>query len=409
MAARPLLDPYRVREDFPIFRRGRLVYLDSAATSQKPSQVVEAVKKFYMESNANVHRGVYGLSVEATEMYEGARRKVAGFINAKSHREVVFVRNTTEALNLVAYSIGLNRMKPNGKIVLTMMEHHSNIVPWQLVARLRNHRIEYLPFDGEGYLDLSRADEVLRDADVFAFTHASNVLGTINDVRELSKMAHQHGALAVVDAAQSVPHMPVDVQDLGCDFLAFSGHKMLGPMGIGVLYGRRELLEEMEPFMGGGEMIREVYLEGSRWNEVPWKFEAGTPNVSGAVGLGAAVDYLKNIGMENVREYEHRLTAEALERLQEVKHIRIYGPENPRHRCGLIAFNLADIHPHDLATYLDKHGICVRAGHHCAMPIHTRLGIPATTRASFYIYNTPEEIEMLAEALRKALKDFRIS
>jgi cysteine desulfurase/selenocysteine lyase len=287
MAARPLLDPYRVREDFPIFRRGRLVYLDSAATSQKPSQVVEAVKKFYMESNANVHRGVYGLSVEATEMYEGARRKVAGFINAKSHREVVFVRNTTEALNLVAYSIGLNRMKPNGKIVLTMMEHHSNIVPWQLVARLRNHRIEYLPFDGEGYLDLSRADEVLRDADVFAFTHASNVLGTINDVRELSKMAHQHGALAVVDAAQSVPHMPVDVQDLGCDFLAFSGHKMLGPMGIGVLYGRRELLEEMEPFMGGGEMIREVYLEGSRWNEVPWKFEAGTPNVSGAVGLGA--------------------------------------------------------------------------------------------------------------------------
>jgi cysteine desulfurase / selenocysteine lyase len=409
MAARPLLDPYRVREDFPIFRRGRLVYLDSAATSQKPSQVVEAVKKFYMESNANVHRGVYGLSVEATEMYEGARRKVAGFINAESHREVVFVRNTTEALNLVAYSIGLNRMKPNGKIVLTMMEHHSNIVPWQLVARLRNHRIEYLPFDGEGYLDLSRADEVLRDADVFAFTHASNVLGTINDVRELSKMAHQHGALAVVDAAQSVPHMPVDVQDLGCDFLAFSGHKMLGPMGIGVLYGRRELLEEMEPFMGGGEMIREVYLEGSRWNEVPWKFEAGTPNVSGAVGLGAAVDYLKNIGMENVREYEHRLTAEALERLQEVKHIRIYGPENPRHRCGLIAFNLADIHPHDLATYLDKHGICVRAGHHCAMPIHTRLGIPATTRASFYIYNTPEEIEMLAEALKKALKDFRIS
>jgi cysteine desulfurase/selenocysteine lyase len=409
MAARPLLDPYRVREDFPIFRRGRLVYLDSAATSQKPSQVVEAVKKFYMESNANVHRGVYGLSVEATEMYEGARRKVAGFINAESHREVVFVRNTTEALNLVAYSIGLNRMKPNGKIVLTMMEHHSNIVPWQLVARLRNHRIEYLPFDGEGYLDLSRADEVLRDADVFAFTHASNVLGTINDVRELSKMAHQHGALAVVDAAQSVPHMPVDVQDLGCDFLAFSGHKMLGPMGIGVLYGRRELLEEMEPFMGGGEMIREVHLDRSAWNEVPWKFEAGTPNVSGAVGLGAAVDYLKNIGMENVREYEHRLTAEALERLQEVKHIRIYGPENPRHRCGLIAFNLADIHPHDLATYLDKHGICVRAGHHCAMPIHTRLGIPATTRASFYIYNTPEEIEMLAEALKKALKYFRIS
>ena len=409
MAARPLLDPYRVREDFPIFRRGRLVYLDSAATSQKPSQVVEAVKKFYMESNANVHRGVYGLSVEATEMYEVARRKVAGFINAKSHREVVFVRNTTEALNLVAYSIGLNRMKPNGKIVLTMMEHHSNIVPWQLVARLRNHKIEYLPFDGEGYLDLSRADEVLRDADVFAFTHASNVLGTINDVRELSKMAHQHGALAVVDAAQSVPHMPVDVQDLGCDFLAFSGHKMLGPMGMGVLYGRRELLEEMEPFMGGGEMIREVHLDRSAWNEVPWKFEAGTPNVSGAVGLGAAVDYLKNIGMENVREYEHRLTAEALERLQEVKHIRIYGPENPRHRCGLIAFNLADIHPHDLATYLDKHGICVRAGHHCAMPIHTRLGIPATTRASFYIYNTPEEIEMLAEVLKKALKDFRIS
>ncbi|MCS6784504.1 MAG: cysteine desulfurase [Candidatus Caldarchaeum sp.] len=404
------LNPKLIRKDFPIFQKNdNLIYFDSAATSQKPIQVIEAVADFYRKFNANVHRGVYRLSVEATEAYEGSRRKVAQFINAANSREVVFVRNTTEALNLVAHSIGINQMKKGGKIVLTMMEHHSNIVPWQLVSKIMNHRIEYIPFDGEGYLDLSVADKILRDADVFSFVHASNVLGTVNDVKLLCRMAHDHGALAVVDAAQSVPHMPVDVRDIGCDFLAFSGHKMLGPTGIGVLYGRYELLDGMEPFMGGGEMIKEVHLDRSVWNDVPWKFEAGTPNIAGAVGLGAAVDYLRGLGMENVRTHEHMLTAKALELLAELKHVKIYGPENPKHRCGLVAFNLGDIHPHDLATYLDNHGICVRAGHHCAMPIHTRLGLSASTRASFFVYNTVEELEIFQEVLKKAVKFFKLA
>ncbi|MEM0349758.1 MAG: cysteine desulfurase [Candidatus Caldarchaeum sp.] len=403
------LDPYSIRKDFPIFQTNKnLIYLDSTATSQKPVQVIEAVAEFYRKMNANVHRGVYGISVEATEAYENARKKVAEFIGARSSREIVFVRNTTEALNLAAYSLGLNRVKPGGKIVLTTMEHHSNIVPWQLVAKINRLKIDYIPFDDQGYLDLSEADKKLTGADIFSFTQASNVLGTINDAKTLCRMAHEHGALAVVDAAQSVPHMPVNVTDMECDLLAFSGHKMLGPTGIGVLYGRRELLEEMEPFQGGGEMIREVHLDHSLWNDVPWKFEAGTPNIAGAVGLGAAIDYLKRIGMENVQEHEHRLTAKALEILSEIRYAKVYGPENPRHRCGLVSFTLADIHPHDLATYLDKHGICVRAGHHCAMPIHTILGIPATTRASFYIYNTEEELEVFRDALLQALKTFRV-
>ncbi len=403
------IDPYKIREDFPIFKSGKpLIYLDSTATSQKPFQVIEAVKRFYMVQNANVHRGIYRLGVEATEEYEKARRKVAEFINARSHREIVFVRSTTEALNLVAYSLGLNKLRPKSKIVLTMMEHHSNIVPWQIVAKHNAHRLEYVPFTDEGYLDLTEIDKILEGASVFSFVHASNVLGTINDAKLLTRLAHQHGAYAVVDAAQSVPHMPVDVQEIDCDFMAFSGHKMLGPTGIGVLYGKRELLEEMEPFMGGGEMIKEVHLDRSEWNEPPWKFEAGTPNIAGAVGLGAAVDYIKNIGIEKIREYEHILTSKALEGLSELKHVKIYGPENPRHRCGLVAFNLGDVHPHDLATYLDGFGICVRAGHHCAMPIHTRLGISATTRASFYIYNTLEEIDYFIEALKRAMHFFKL-
>ncbi|MEM4345371.1 MAG: cysteine desulfurase [Candidatus Caldarchaeum sp.] len=409
MKALPI-DPYRVRKDFPIFEQEKtLVYLDSTATSQKPRQVIEAVERFYMSQNANVHRGIYGLSVEATEEYEKARRKVAEFINARSPREIVFVRNTTEALNLVAYSLGLNNLSPNSKIVLTMMEHHSNIVPWQLVARQKSLKLDYIPLTSDGYLDLSNLDNQLKDSSVLSFVHASNVLGTINDAKQLTKAAHEHGALAVVDAAQSVPHMPVDVQDIGCDFMAFSGHKMLGPTGVGVLYGRRELLEGMEPFMGGGEMIKEVYLDRSVWNEVPWKFEAGTPNIAGAVGLGAAVDYLKSIGLEKVRDYEHILTAKALETLSELKHIEIYGPENPRHRCGLVAFNLGDVHPHDLASYLDGFGICVRAGHHCAMPTHTWLGLTATTRASFYLYNLPDEVDALADALKKASSFFKLT
>ncbi len=405
------MDVSRVRLDFPILSRGDgrpLIYLDSAATSQKPNPVIEAMDRFYREYNANVHRGIYSISIEATEAYEAARRKVASFINA-SPREIVFVRGTTEALNLLAYSWGLRRVGRDGLALLTEMEHHSNIVPWQIVSRIAGFKVSYLPFTADGYLDYSQLESYwgagLR---VFSFTYASNVLGTINDVRKLSRFAHEEGAIAVVDAAQAAPHMRIDVKELDCDFLAFSGHKMLGPTGIGVLYGRRELLEEMEPFMGGGEMIKEVRLTGATWNDVPWKFEAGTPNIAGAIGLGAAVDYLNGLGMDNIRSHEMLLTKHALELLSEIPHLRIYGPADYRDRCGLISFNLADIHPHDLATFLDREGICVRAGHHCAMPIHTKLGLSATTRASFHVYNSLDEVEALAEALRKALRYFRV-
>ncbi|MDJ0270017.1 MAG: cysteine desulfurase [Aigarchaeota archaeon] len=405
------MDVQKIREDFPIFSRAPrgkpLVYLDSAATSQKPRQVIEAVKRFYEEYNSNVHRGIYSISIEATEAYEEARRGIARFINAKSYREIVFVRGTTEALNLVAYAWALRKLKKGDKILLTEMEHHSNIVPWQLVAREKGLKLEYIPIRDDGTLDTSKLDSY-HDFRIFSFVYSSNVLGTINDVKQLVSFAHSHGALAVIDAAQAAPHMRIDVQELDCDFLAFSGHKMLGPTGIGVLYAKRELLEEMEPFMGGGEMIREVYLHESRWNEVPWKFEAGTPNIAGAIGLKAAVDYLEGIGMDNVRMHEISLTRYATELLGEIPGMRIYGPLSPEKRSGLLAFTLGDIHAHDLATFLDEEGICVRAGHHCAMPIHARLGVPATTRASFYVYNTHEDIERLAEALKKAAQLFKI-
>ncbi|MEM4289808.1 MAG: SufS family cysteine desulfurase [Nitrososphaerota archaeon] len=404
--------PYRIREDFPILsaRRGSkpLVYLDNAATSQKPRQVLQAMEKYYAELNANVHRGVYDLSIEATERYESVRRLVAGFIDAHSWREVVFTRNTTEAINLVAYSYALGKIKRGGKIVFTEMEHHSNIVPWQLISGLKDLKLEAIPITADGYLDLSQIDRFLKDADLLAIVHASNVLGTINPVKKLTKTAKEYGAAVLVDAAQSVPHMPVSFKEIGCDFLAFSGHKMLGPMGVGCLIAREELLESMDPFMGGGEMIREVTLSSSKWNEVPWKFEAGTPSVGDVVGLGAAVEYLKRIGLDWVRRHEEELTETALQELSEIPHLRIIGPESVKDRCGLVSFILADIHPHDLADYLDKtFNIAVRAGHHCAMPLHEKLGLTATTRASFYIYNTREEIHMLAEGLRQALKYFK--
>jgi len=411
VGSRVLADVSRVRSEFPIFSRrdGRpLIYLDSAATSQKPYHVIEAMDRFYREYNANVHRGIYSISVEATEAYEVARKKVASFINA-SPREIVFVRGTTEALNLLAYAWAPRKVGKDGQVLLTEMEHHSNIVPWQIVSRIAGFRVSYLPFTEEGYLDLSQLEAYAgAGVGVFSFTYASNVLGTINDVRKLIRFAHEEGAVAVVDAAQAAPHMKVDVRELDCDFLAFSGHKLLGPTGIGVLYGKRELLEEMEPFMGGGEMIKEVSLTGATWNDVPWKFEAGTPNIAGAIGLGAAVDYLAALGMDNVRSHEMHLTRHALQLLSEIPHLKIYGPADYRDRCGLIAFTLADIHPHDLATFLDREGICVRAGHHCAMPIHTKLGLSATTRASFHVYNNDDDVEALAEGLRKALKYFRV-
>lgn len=405
------LVPEEVKRDFPIFRdpaNEGLVYLDNAATTHKPERVIRAIERFYGSINANVHRGVYRLSVEATEAYESSRRKVAEFVGARSWREVVFTRGTTESLNLVAFAWGLRNLRRGDKVLLTEMEHHSNIVPWQLVATLTGAKVDYLPITDDGRLALDLLDAKLKGAKVFAFTYASNVLGTINPVRELVKAARDHGALTVVDAAQYVPHAPVNVSELGCDFLAFSGHKMLGPMGIGALYGRLEVLEETEPYQGGGEMIREVRLDGSEWNEVPWKFEAGTPNVEGAVGLGEAVSYLGEFGMAQVREHELRLTEYAMESLPDVPRLRVIGPESPRERCGLVAFTLSDVHPHDLAEFLDaRHRIAVRAGHHCAMPLHSRLGLTATTRASFYVYNSERDVDALVSGLKDALGYFR--
>ncbi|MFQ6058151.1 MAG: cysteine desulfurase [Anaerolineae bacterium] len=405
------LDVDRIREDFPILERqvhGKpLVYLDSAATSQKPQAVIAAITEYYRTYNANVHRGVYELSEEATARYEEARRKVAAFINARSFREVIFTRSTTEAINLVAHSWGRANVGEGDTILLTEMEHHSNLVPWQLLAREKGAHLEFLGIDDQGLLRLEELNQLLRGrVRLLALTHMSNVLGTINPLREITARAHEAGALVLIDGAQSVPHLPVDVRELDCDFLAFSGHKMLGPTGIGVLYGRRELLEGMEPFMGGGEMIREVRLREARWNDLPWKFEAGTPNIAGAIGLGAAVDYLSGLGMVNVHQHERELIAYALERLNEIG-VRVYGPPAGL-RGGVAAFNLGDIHPHDLATILDREGIAIRAGHHCAQPLMERLGVNATARASFYVYSTRDEVDRLIEGLNKARQVFEV-
>ncbi len=392
-----------VRSDFPILGReinGRpLIYLDSAATSQKPRQVVEAVARFYREANANVHRGLYVLSVEATELYEGARKKVAAFIGA-SPEEVIFTRGTTESLNALAYSLGEARVGPGDEILVTAMEHHANLVPWQLLARRKGARLLAVGITPEGELDLGDLEDKLSDRTrVVAVTHVSNVLGTVNPIPEISRMTHEAGAVVVVDAAQSVPHMRVDVQELGCDFLAFSGHKMLGPTGVGVLWGRRELLEGIPPFLTGGEMIREVWIDRATWNDIPYKFEAGTPPIAQAVGLGAAVDYLVELGMEEVRRHEEELVGKALEGLLSRDYVEIYGPKDPARRGGVVAFNLRGIHPHDVATLLDQEGIAIRAGHHCAQPLHRLLGVPASCRVSVYVYNTVDEIEAFLDAL----------
>ncbi len=407
-----MFDPLIIRDDFPILRREvngrRLIYLDNAATTQKPRQVIDAIKNYYENFNANVHRGVYKLSVESTELYENARRLIADFIGARSWREIIFTRNTTEGINLVAYAYALHNLRKGESIVLTEMEHHSNIVPWQNIARIKKAKIQYLPTTNDGYLRVDLMDKYLKDASIFSFTHASNVLGTINPVNELVKTAKEYGAITVVDGAQSVPHMPVNVSGIGANFYAFSGHKMLGPLGIGVLYANRRLLEEMNPFLGGGEMIREVSFEKSSWNEVPWKFEAGTPSVADAVGLAEAVKYLNKLGMMDVRGHELKITSYAYQSLMEVPKIRLLGPEDSEARTGLISFTLADIHPHDLADFLDKkYGIAIRAGHHCAMPIHTKLGLTATARCSFYVYNTLDEVDVFITGLKDALRVFK--
>ena len=406
--------PWEVRRDFPLLQRSvdgkPLVYLDSAATSQKPRVVLEALQRYYEEYNANVHRGLYRIAERATLAYEEARAKVAAFIGAPPE-ELIFTRGTTEAINLVAYSYGDAFVRPGDEILVTEMEHHSNLVPWQLLAQRRGARLRFVRVRPEdGTLDLDSLDRCLTERTrVVAVTHQSNVVGTINPVRDIAERAHAVGAVVLVDGAQSVPHMPVRVQDLGCDFLAFSGHKMCGPTGIGALWGRRELLEAMPPFHGGGEMIERVELETSTYKDPPHRFEAGTPNIADAIALGVAVDYLQAVGMDAVRAHEKALVRYALAQLAEVTGLRLYGPRDPELRGGAVAFSLEGVHPHDVAQVLDGEGVCVRAGHHCAQPLHRALGVAATARASVYLYNTPEDIDALVRGLERVRAFFGLS
>lgn len=403
-------DVQAIRADFPALARevhGKpLVYLDNGATSQKPASVLAAMDDYYRLHNANVHRGVHTLSEEATTLYEGARTKVARFINAPADRQIIFTRGTTEAINLVANSWGRANLKPGDEVLITEMEHHSNIVPWQILRDQLGFTLRYIPITPQGLLDLDQLDTLLTErTKLLAFVHMSNVLGTINPVQELVRRAREVGALVLLDGAQSVPHMPVDVRALDVDFLAFSSHKMCGPTGLGVLYGKREVLEAMPPWQGGGDMIREVKMSGSQWNTLPWKFEAGTPAIAEVVGLGAAVDYLSAVGMDAIAAHDHALVQRAWERLSQVEGLQILGP-SAEERGGLLAFTLGDVHPHDTSAMLDRSGVAIRAGHHCAQPIHDKLGITASARASFYLYNTVDEIEVLAQGLEETSKVF---
>ncbi len=411
-AAPARLDTQRLRADFPILatsnRFGKpLVYLDSAATSLKPQAVIDAVDGYNREYSANIHRGIYEIAERATGAYEGARASVARLINAPEPAEIVFVKNATEAINLVANSWGRRNIGRGDSIVLTEMEHHANLVPWQLLVQEKDGDLEFVPITDDGILRLEVYEALLHlRPKLVAFTHVSNMLGTINPVRELTEMAHQAGALVLIDGAQAVPHLPVDVQAIGADFYVFSGHKMLAPTGSGALWARRELLEAMPPFMAGGDMIREVHLRRSEWNEIPWKFEAGTPDISAQIGLGAAAEYLMAIGMDNLKRHEQDLTAYAMATLRrEVPSIEMYGPAADL-RGGVVSFNLPGIHPHDVAQILDRSGICVRAGHHCTMPLHERFDLAATARASFNVYTIPEEIDALAAGLREVVRIF---
>ncbi|MBJ7949024.1 cysteine desulfurase SufS [Bacillus cereus group sp. N24] len=399
---------HEIRKQFPILDQKvngkQLVYFDSAATSQKPIQVIETLERYYKEYNSNVHRGVHTLGTKATDAYEGAREKVRKFINAKSMEEIIFTRGTTTALNTVAASYGLENVKEGDEIVISYMEHHSNIIPWQQVAKKTGATLKYLPLQLDGTISLEDVRQtVTPNTKIVSIMHVSNVLGTINPVKEIGAIAHENGAIMIVDGAQSAPHMKVDVQDLNCDFYALSAHKMCGPTGVGVLYGKKELLNNMEPIEFGGEMIDFVDLQESTWKELPWKFEAGTPIIGNAIGLGAAIDFLEEIGLHNIEKHEHELAQYALERLSEVDGVTIYGP---KHRAGLVTFNIEDVHPHDVATVLDVEGIAVRAGHHCAQPLMKWLKASSTARASFYLYNTKEEIDTFVELLIKTKEYF---
>jgi cysteine desulfurase/selenocysteine lyase len=398
------IDVESIRRDFPILTRRvhdrPLVYLDSAASSQKPLSVLDAERHYYFHTHANIHRGVYVLSEEATAAYEQSHEEVARFINA-TFEEMIFTKNTTEALNLVAYAWGLHQLQPRDEVIITELEHHSNIVPWQQIARHTGAVVKYIGITPQGHLDMDQARELIGPrTKLVSVAHVSNVLGTINPVQEIGALAHAQGALFCLDGAQSIPHMPIDVRTLDCDFFAFSGHKMLGPTGIGGLYGKLQLLEQMEPFLYGGDMIREVTLDGASWNDLPWKFEAGTPPIAQGIGLAAAVRYLQKLNMAAVNAHEHALVKYALEQLQQLPDVEVYGPEADD-RGGVIAFNMTDMHPHDVASILDQQGVAIRAGHHCAMPLMRTLGVNGACRASVYVYNTPEEIDILVTSLGK--------
>lgn len=406
-----MLNTAKIREDFPVLFQEvndePLIYLDNAATTQKPRQVLEAVRHYFEHDNANVHRGVHTLAERATRQYEEARAKVRDFIHAASEREVLFTRGTTTSLNWVAGSFGDLIVREGDEIYLSPMEHHSNIVPWQQLAKRKRARLVYLPLNADGIVEVEQAAKVINEkGKILAVCHASNVLGTLNPIKELGELIHQKGGYLVVDGAQSVPHLAVDVQALDADFYAFSGHKMLGPMGIGVLYGKEHLLEVMEPVEFGGEMIDFVHEEESTWKELPWKFEAGTPNVGGAIGLAAAIDYLEAVGLEQIETHEKKIMQYLLPELQKIAGIQIYGPLDPDKRTGLVTFNLEGIHPHDVATALDMEGIAVRAGHHCAQPLMRYLNVPSTTRASFYLYNSLEEAEQFVVSLKRTKEFF---
>ncbi|MDW0185797.1 MAG: cysteine desulfurase [Nitrososphaeraceae archaeon] len=410
---RSIVNSYELRNDFPIFKKkinGKdLVYLDNASTTQKPYSVINSITDFYSNYNSNIHRAVYQLAEEATELYEQSRKKIANFIKVRPE-EIIFTRNTTESLNLIAHSWARSNLKKDDVIAITEIEHHSNIVPWQILCQEIGTRLDYVGIDESGFLDVEYLIELIssRKIKLVSISHMSNVLGTIVPIERIIKTAHQYDIPVIVDGAQSVPHMPVDAKNLDCDFLVFSAHKMLGPTGVGVLYAKKEFLEKMKPFMGGGDMIKEVFKFHTNYNEVPYKFEAGTPNIADVVGFGAAVDYLEKIGMENIRKHEIYLTEYALESMQSLKYITIYGPMDSKFRGGVISFNIADIHPHDLATIMNDHGIAIRSGHHCAQVLMQRLDVPATSRVSFYIYNTKEEIDKFVNAIKEAGRIFKI-
>ncbi|RPI82537.1 MAG: cysteine desulfurase [Chloroflexi bacterium] len=405
------MDVNRIRADFPILDRFvrpgvPLVYLDSTATSQKPLVVIEAMDDYYRRHNANIHRGIHTLAEEATAAYEEARRKITAFIGAPSSRQVIYTRNTTESINLVAAAWGRANLKLGDMIILTEMEHHSNLVPWQMLANELSLRLEFIPVREDGLLDLDEYRQLLQQSPkLVAFTHMSNVLGTITPAKEMTALAHQAGAVVLIDGAQSVPHFSVDVTDIDPDFMAFSAHKMCGPTGIGVLYGRKEILEKMPPYMGGGDMIKRVHLRSFAPNDIPHKFEAGTPAIAEAVGFGAAVDYLQSVGMDAIHAHEQEITAYAVERLEEVPGVDIFGPKT-EYKGGVISFTFAGVHPHDISQILDQGGVAIRAGHHCAMPLHEKFNLPATARASFYLYNTRSEVDRMVEALYKVKEIF---